>query len=96
MSLRRTPIHRALHRPKLLLGAERTPVLMLGLGTLGVAFIALNFVAFVVGGLSWVVCLGLLRRAAKADPDMSRVFFRQMKYRGYYEARSTHWRTDPK
>ena len=73
MSLRRTPFHRVLHRPHLLLGGERELVMM---------------TAFVAGALPsprstwwppssavlWFGCLAALRRMAKADPQMSRVY----------------------
>lgn len=93
MSLRRTPFHRVLHRPALLLGGERELVMMTAFvaGALGVA--ALNAVAAVIAALLWFGCLAALRRMAKADPQLSRIYIRQLRYRRYYPARSRPTRT---
>ena len=86
--LRRTPLHRALHRPNLILGGERELVLTTGLVAGGLAAASVNLVAAVVGAGIWFGCIGLLRLMAKADPQMSRVYRRQLRYRPYYPARS--------
>ncbi len=93
MSLRRTPFHRVLHRPALLLGGERELVMMAAFvaGALGVA--ALNAVAAAIAALLWFGCLAALRRMAKADPQLSRIYIRQLRYRRYYPARSRPTRT---
>lgn len=86
--LRRTPLHRALHRPNLVLGGERELVLFTALLAGGLAAVALSVVAVLVGAAVWFGCVGLLRRMAKADPQLSRVYLRQLRYRAYYAARS--------
>ncbi len=88
MSLRRTPFHRVLYRPALWLGGEReltgsTAVIAIGLAVLGQ-----NLVAFTVAALLWFLAIYLLRQMAKSDPQMSRVYMRQVRYRGYYPPRS--------
>lgn len=92
MSLRRTPIRRVLHRHNLLLGGERELVLCT-LIACGALIVAMNTVAIVGGVLIWAASIPLLRWMAKADPQMSRVFIRHLKYRGYYPARSRPFRS---
>ena len=93
-ALRRTALHRALHRPTLLLGGDRELVLGTGVMSFGIAIAALNVVAVVVGATLWFVCLALLRMMAQADPDMRRVYFRYLQYSGYYPPRSRPFRTE--
>ncbi len=87
--LRRTILHRALHRPNLLLGGERELVMFTLLFSGGLAATALNLPALIVGGLVWGLSVGLLRRMAKEDPQMSSVYRRQLRYGVFYPARST-------
>lgn len=91
-SLRRTPLHRALYRPSLVLGAERELVLMTLTVLGGIAFIGVNPVAFAYSALVCPLALYGLRLVAKADPQMSKVYLRHNKYAGYYPARSSAWR----
>lgn len=93
-NLRRTPLHRALHRPTLIAGGERELVLVTGLMAGGVAVTALNLPAVIVGVLVWGINLYFLRLMAKSDPEMSKVYLRSIKYAGYYAARSRHWRQE--
>jgi type IV secretory pathway TrbD component len=86
--LRRTALHRALHRANLLLGGERELVLITAIICGGLAVSALNVVASAIGGGVWVIAIGLLRMMAKADPQMSRIYLRQLRYRAYYPPRS--------
>lgn len=90
--LRRTPLHRALHRPSLILGGERELVLFTGLVAGGLSFSALNLPAFIVAICVWFGCLYMLRMMAKADPVMSKVYTRQLKYRDYFPPRSRPFR----
>jgi type IV secretory pathway TrbD component len=92
VSLRRTPFHRVLHRPALLLGGERELVMMTAFAAGALGFAALNGVAAVIAAALWFGCLASLRRMAKADPQMSRVYVRQLRYRRYYPARSRPFR----
>lgn len=87
-------MHRALHRPSLVMGGERELVLVTGLVCGGVAVSALNLASVVIGVTVWFVCLALLRMMAKADPDMSRVYRAQLKYRAYYAPRSRPYRKE--
>jgi type IV secretory pathway TrbD component len=89
MALRRTSLPRALYRPNLILGGERKLVLTTGLVSLGMIVTALN----VPSTIFWFICLALLRAMAKADPMMSGLYLRNIRYRGYYAARSRPSRT---
>lgn len=81
-----------MHRPNLLMGGERELMLFTLLITGGLAMSALNLPAFLVGGVVWICVAGALRMMAKADPMMSQVYVRSLKYRPHYPARSSAWR----
>lgn len=88
MPLRRLPIYRSLSRPQLLFGAERELVLVLGMLAAILIFAAQTLLAVISGSALWAVGVCLLRRMAKADPCLSRVYLRHIRYRSYYPARS--------
>ncbi|HTV78141.1 MAG TPA: conjugal transfer protein TrbD [Steroidobacteraceae bacterium] len=94
MSLRHLPFHRVLHRPNLFLGGEREPALLTLLVAGGLAVSGLNTVSFLVGAALWFTAIPLLRWMAKADPHMSQVYVRHIRYRGYYPARSRPYRAE--
>ncbi|MCW3477676.1 conjugal transfer protein TrbD [Limobrevibacterium gyesilva] len=94
MTLRRLPLHRVLHRPSLFLGGEREPALTTAIIAGGLAVSGMNTVSFLVGAALWFASIPLLRWMAKADPQMTKVYLRQIRYRGYYPARSRPFRTD--
>ena len=79
-TLRRTAIHRALHRPNLFAGGEREPVLVTAILCGGVAVSALNLVATAIGIVVWLIAIAFLRMMAKSDPFMSKVYLRQLRY----------------
>jgi len=83
-SRRMTPFHRALHRPQQVMGGERELMLFSMLVAGGLIVSAMNLVATVLGLVIWLVCVQGLRRMAKADPAMSKVYMRQLKYGHYY------------
>lgn len=92
MSLRRTAVRRVLHRQNLLLGGERELVLMTAIAC-GALVVAMNTVAILGGVAIWLVALPAFRWMAKADPQMTRVFIRYRKLKGYYPARSRPYRS---
>ena len=94
MSLRRLPFHRVLHRPALFLGGERELALMTLIIAGGLAVSGMNLVSFVVGGILWFCSIPVFRWMAKSDPQMTKVYIRQLKYCGYYPARSRPYRTE--
>jgi len=52
-------------------------------------FIAMTWQTFILGVTIWIILSMLLRMMAKADPMMSKVYLRQLKYRDFYIAHST-------
>lgn len=92
MTLRRTPFFRVLHRPRLFLGGEREPTLVMAVVAAGLAVSGQNLVTLAVAAVLWFGCIGLFRQVAKADPQMSRVYLRHLRYRSYYPPRSRPYR----
>lgn len=88
MSLRRTPVPRVLHRPNLVLGGERELTLMTAIVAGGLGVTGQNIPTATVAALLWFGLLPLFRWMAKADPRMSVVYVRSLKYRRYYPPRS--------
>ncbi|EIY7949906.1 VirB3 family type IV secretion system protein [Salmonella enterica] len=89
---RLTPFHRALHRPQQIMGGERELMLTSMLIAGGLMASALNLVGFIVGSVLWGACVMGLRKMAKADPVMSKVYIRQLKYAPYYAPFSRPYR----
>lgn len=83
-SRRMTPFHRALHRPQQVMGGERELTLFSMLVAGGLIVSAMNLVATLLGLVIWLVCIQGLRKMAKADPIMSKVYIRQLKFGHYY------------
>ena len=94
MTLRRVPLYRVLHRPNLFLSGEREPTLAVAVVAGGLAVSGMNVVSFLVGAVLWCCSIPLLRWMAKADPQMTKVYLRHIRYRGYYPARSRPFRTE--
>lgn len=80
------PIHRALSRPNLILGADRELVLLTGLISVILIFVVITPAAVILGCAAWIMILATLRRMAKADPLMRRVYLRHVRYRPTYGA----------
>lgn len=90
--LRRLPIHRSLNRPNLLFGAERELILITGLIAFTLIFVSMSFPVIILGFMIWLIVAGLLRLMAKADPMMSRIYMRHVKYKTYYPPHSRPFR----
>lgn len=83
------PIHQALFRPILLLGAERELILALGI-VAGVFIVSLfQLWAAIFGLVLWAVGAWVLTRAASFDPQLSRTFGRSLRYRKLYKSAAT-------
>jgi len=65
---------------------------MMAIVAAGLAISGQNLVTLTVAAVLWFGCIGIFRQVAKADPQMSRVYLRQLRYRGYYPARSRPYR----
>ena len=86
---RRIAIHRSLNRPHLLLGAERSLVLLSGVVTALMIFSgSIRPTSIGLGIVFWSVSFWALVRMAKADPQMSRVYQRHIRLQPYYSAHS--------
>ncbi len=94
MDLRTVPIHRALHRPSLILGGERELVLVTGLIAFVLVVVAFSVISAVVGICLWTYGVAVLRKMGKADPMMSQVYLRHIQYQAYYPAHSTPFRRE--
>lgn len=90
--LEQTPIHRAILRPNLLLGADRELVLVTGLTAAILIFVVLTPYSIAIGLALWLLVFAALRFMAKTDPLMRRVYLRHIQYRSFYRATNTPWR----
>jgi type IV secretion system protein VirB3/type IV secretion system protein VirB4 len=85
-------IHQSLHRHTHVLGAEREPVMTAALVAFLVGIGGLTLLSAFSAVLFWVVAVFALRRMAKADPLMSRVWLRHIKQQDFYPAKAGRWR----
>lgn len=83
------PLHQAMLRPILLMGAERE--LLLSLGVIAGVFIVSLFQlwAAIFGLVLWAVGAWVLTRAASFDPQLSKTFGRSLRYRKLYKSAAT-------
>jgi len=88
-SLLSVPIHSALNKPNLVLGGERELMLFTGLISATMIFVALSLQSAVIGIVVWFIFSSLIRKMAKSDPLMSKIYIRQLRYQHYYQAHST-------
>lgn len=94
MALLATPVHRSLTRPNLFMGGDRELVMFSGLLAFALVFTAQEWIAVCYGASLWFGALLVLRRMAKADPQMRWVYLRHRQYKRYYPARSTPFRVN--
>ena len=86
---RRLPIHLSLTRPLLLAGAERELVLLNGTLIAALIFgVGVHWASLGMAVLLATVGHWGLTRAAKHDPQLSRVYVRHVRYQEYYPARA--------
>lgn len=90
--LRQTNFYRALHRPQTVMGGERELTLFSMLIAGGLIVSSMNLVGMTVGVVIWGFCLRQLQKLQKADPSMSQVYLRHLRYNAYYPAHSTPYR----
>lgn len=86
--LRRIPMPRALHRPQLLWGGERIPMIALLVLSVGVAVTSMNLVGIISGMVVAVIGVYGLRQMAKADPLMVQVYLRYARLKEDYAPHS--------
>lgn len=90
---RMIPIHSAVNRPNLFMGGDRELVMFTALMAVALIFAAQEWFAFVFGVVLWSVALYLLRLMAKNDPQLRHVYLRHRRYKAFYPARSTPFRS---
>ena len=76
------------------MGGEREPTLKMAIVAAGLAVSGQNLVTLTVAAVLWFGSIGLFRQVAKADPQMSLVYMRQLRYQGYYPPRSRPYRDE--
>ena len=74
------------------MGAERELVMTSALIALLVGIGGLTLLSGVVAAVFWIVAVFVLRRMAKADPIMSKVWMRHVKQNDFYSAKASRWR----
>jgi len=93
-TLQTIKVHAALNKPNLLLGAERELMLIVGMLSALMIFIAMTWQTFIIGVALWAILSMLLRMMAKADSLMSKIYLRQLKYKDFYMAHSSPFYED--
>ena len=83
------PIHESLNRPLLLLGGERTYMILFGLVCGIFIFLLMHWWSFVLGIVLWFAGRQFLVHAAKADPQLSKTARRFLNYKAFYPAAAT-------
>ena len=94
MALRTVPLRRAGNRHNLFMGGDRELVMFTGLMAFALIFSAQELRATVVGLTLWFGALYLLRLMARSDPKLRHVYMRHRRYKPYYAARSTPFRSN--
>ena len=92
MEVRRTPIHQSLHRRNLVLGAERELAMSCTIIALLVGVGGMTVISGLVSFMFWLAAIFILRRMARADPLMSKVWMRHVKQQVFYSAKASRWR----
>lgn len=92
MNERHTPIHQSLHRHNLVLGAERELAMSSALIALLVGIGGVTVISGIAAFMFWIAAIFVLRRMARADPLMSKVWMRHVKQQDLYSAKASRWR----
>jgi type IV secretion system protein VirB3 len=82
-------IHSSLNRPHLILGGERSLVMMTGIIAAVFIFSLHQVWSAVLGILLWFLGQWALAQAAKHDQILSRVGIRSLRYRRFYPSAAT-------
>ena len=93
--MRTLPIHQSLHRHNHVLGAERELVMTSALIAFLVGVGGLTALSMLSALVFWIVAVFALRRMAKADPQLSKVWLRHVKQQLFYAAKSARWCNRP-
>ncbi len=90
---RMIPIHSAVNRPNLFMGGDRELVMFTALLAVALIFAAQEWFAALFGVVLWCAALYLLRLMAKNDPQLRQVYLRHRRYRAFYPAHSTPFKS---
>ena len=85
-SPREVDVYESVNRPNLLMGCEREPILVVGMMCAMLIFALLTFWSIVLGTAAWLGAVYALRKMAKVDPIMTRVYSRHLRYAPFYPA----------
>lgn len=86
--LRKIKIARALTRPALIAGCERKPLIALGM-VCTIMGITMNLYMIIGAICLAAIGIGILRRMAKNDPIMIKIYLRHIKFNKLYKAKPT-------
>jgi len=89
MALRQVPLRRSLARHNTILGAERTPVLLVMLAGGMLVFTGLTVLTTILGALIAVIGVFGLRAATAVHPQITQVYKHFVKFHRHYPARTT-------
>ena len=92
MEVRKIAVHQSLQRHNFVMGAERELVMTSALIALLVGIGGLTLLSGAVAAVFWIVAVFVLRRMAKVDPIMSKVWMRHVKQNDFYSAKASRWR----
>lgn len=93
MEQRHIPVHQSLHRHNLVLGAERELAMTSALIALLVGVGGMTAISGLAALLFWIISIFILRRMARIDPLMSKVWMRHIKQQILYQSKSSRWRS---
>ncbi|HLH32096.1 MAG TPA: conjugal transfer protein TrbD [Terriglobia bacterium] len=81
-------IHPSLHRPRLILGADRELVIFLGLLSSILIFALVTWWSVILGIVLWLTGVSFLVAMGREDPLLRHVYLRHIKYRAFYPAKA--------
>jgi type IV secretory pathway TrbD component len=85
---REVVIHQSANRPNLLLGGDRELVLVMVMVAVALAFGLASWWGVLLSAAFWIASVAVLQRMGKADPLLRQVYFRHIRYRAFYPAKS--------
>lgn len=85
-------IYQALNKPDFMLGAESDLMLLVIASSVALIVLVMSWLAATIGLIYWLIAGTLLRIMAIADPIMSKVYLKHLKYKFYYPPHSSPFR----
>jgi type IV secretion system protein VirB3 len=85
---RQITIHPSVHRPRLILGADRELVLSTALVSAILVFALVTWWSIALGAILWLVVIAGLIRMGKEDPRLRHLYLRHVQYDAFYPAKS--------